>query len=365
MVDTILSWFEPGEQVLRLASVLRECRPSGPSPSSVALVLWLDFRDPSCETCAEPRDGVRNRAQGYGYLSMLLRFQSCRFVQLAGRIPCHWPERFPSSKSGLRTAGRPPLALFPVPLEPLRFGSPPPHAMPDFGSRLPCIAEQTHKFTSREIWMRPFFLPRAFSAEMQLTRSQEASRSTPTTSRESFVAGCSKKRAQATRPSSRLLPARDEVLYLFRTASTQAHRMPQTSSIWDKTHGCTMVSVSQALRRRPVEIRTAARPPLLFPLPAVSKTADPSFRKPFRPSRLYSHPLPLPPQPAGWTHARMAPPPVRADSAPRYPCVALHSGSSRFWQEGRSSSLSRETGIRVRVNIDQQGQKKNGVLSWS
>lgn len=110
--------------------------------------------------------------------------------------------------------------------------------------------------------------------------------------RASLVAGWIKKRAQATRPSSRLLPARDEVIYIFRTASAQAHRMPQTSSIWDKTHGCTMVPVSQALRRPSVEIRTAARPSSFPSLPAVSKTADPSFRKPFRPSRLYSHPLP-------------------------------------------------------------------------
>lgn len=143
------------------------------------------------------------------------------------------------------------------------------------------------------------FLPRAFSAEMemQLTRSQVATMPTTSTTfgaseRASLVAGWIKKRAQATRPSSRLLPARDEVIYIFRTASAQAHRMPQTSSIWDKTHGCTMVSVSQALRRRSVEIRTAARPSSFPSLPAVSKTADPSFRKPFRPSRLYSHPLP-------------------------------------------------------------------------
>lgn len=113
---------------------------------------------------------------------MLPRFQSCRFVQLAGRIACHWPERkFPScSKSGrlrLCSAGRP--SFWPVlgphaPCSSRAFAICSPHAMPDFGSRLPCIVEQTQEFTSREIRMRPFFLPRAFSAEMemQLTRSQ-------------------------------------------------------------------------------------------------------------------------------------------------------------------------------------------------
>lgn len=218
----MLSWFEPGEQVLRLASVLRECRPSGPRPSSSASVSVIRVARP--EQSHETRYVIARKGTGTSRCcSDSSRADLCS-SQVASHAIGRSASQAPSQDSGLMlrlcSAGRPPLALcslflsslcdlVPLPLMPCRI--------------LARASRASHKFTSREIWMPPFFLPRAFSAEMQLTRSQEA-RSTPTTSRESLVAGWRENRAQATRPSSRLLPARDEVKYIFRTASTQAHQ---------------------------------------------------------------------------------------------------------------------------------------------
>lgn len=260
-----------------------------------------------------------------------------------------------------------------VPLEPLPFA--------------PLMSCRILAHASRASWSKrknspvgrfgcdPFLAEGVFSRDGDAAE-REARSTMPTTSttfgaseRASLVAGWIKKRAQATRPSSRLLPARDEVIYIFRTASAQAHRMPQTSSIWDKTHGCTMVSVSQALRRRSVEIRTAARPSSFPSLP-------PSRKRQTRHSGSRSAPLVFIPTPS--------PPPTAACRLD-----TCKDGSSTC--EGRFraaislrrtaqwklpilaggeviqsiASLSREAGISLRVNNDKEREKRIGLLSLS